>query len=70
LAGVKGGGHAGPFPLLRGLQHAADHLPGEGDEERWALKPCTYQTPADRLNPDFKKGDLMVIEDHINLQPA
>ncbi len=21
------------------------------------------------LNPDFKKGDLMVIEDHINLQP-
>jgi len=22
------------------------------------------------LNPDFKKGDLMVIEDHINLQPA
>src|ERR1700735_2549373 len=22
------------------------------------------------LNPDFKKGDLMIIEDHINLQPA
>jgi purine-nucleoside phosphorylase len=33
------------------------------------IKRFLYQTPAARLNPTLKKGDLMIIEDHINLQP-
>jgi purine-nucleoside phosphorylase len=28
-----------------------------------------FSNAAGSLNPDFKKGDLMIINDHINLQP-
>jgi purine-nucleoside phosphorylase len=34
------------------------------------IKTLFVSNASGSLNPDFKKGDLMVIEDHINLQPA
>jgi purine-nucleoside phosphorylase len=34
------------------------------------IKTLCVSNASGSLNPDFKKGDLMVIEDHINLQPA
>src|SRR5580698_675774 len=34
------------------------------------IKTLLVSNASGALNPDFKKGDLMVIEDHINLQPA
>ena len=33
------------------------------------IKTLFVSNASGSLNPDFKKGDLMVIEDHINLQP-
>lgn len=33
------------------------------------VKTLFVSNASGALNPDFKKGDLMVIEDHINLQP-
>src|ERR1700761_3893958 len=33
------------------------------------IKTLLVSNASGALNPDFKKGDLMVIEDHINLQP-
>lgn len=33
------------------------------------IKTLLVSNASGSLNPDFKKGDLMVIEDHINLQP-
>src|ERR1700761_1923944 len=33
------------------------------------IKTLFVSNASGALNPDFKKGDLMVIEDHINLQP-
>lgn len=33
------------------------------------IKTLFVSNAAGSLNPDFKKGDLMIIEDHINLQP-
>lgn len=34
------------------------------------IKKLFVSNASGSLNPDFKKGDLMVIEDHINLQPS
>jgi purine-nucleoside phosphorylase len=34
------------------------------------IKTLCVSNASGSLNPDFKKGDLMVIEDHINLLPA
>jgi purine-nucleoside phosphorylase len=34
------------------------------------IKTLFVSNASGSLNPDFKKGHLMVIEDHINLQPA
>ena len=34
------------------------------------IKTLYVSNASGSLNPDFKKGDLMVITDHINLQPA
>src|ERR1700744_6359793 len=34
------------------------------------IKTLFVSNASGALNPAFKKGDLMVIEDHINLQPA
>ena len=34
------------------------------------IKTLFVSNASGSLNPDFKKGDLMVIADHINLQPA
>src|ERR1700743_1073354 len=34
------------------------------------IKTLFVSNASGSLNPDFKKGDLMVIEDHINLQPS
>jgi purine-nucleoside phosphorylase len=37
---------------------------------KWlGIKTLFVSNASGSLNPDFKKGDLMVIEDHINLQP-
>ena len=33
------------------------------------IKTLLVSNASGSLNPDFKKGDLMIIEDHINLQP-
>src|SRR6202000_31534 len=33
------------------------------------IKTLLVSNASGALNPDFRKGDLMVIEDHINLQP-
>ena len=33
------------------------------------IKTLFVSNASGSLNPDFKKGDLMIIEDHINLQP-
>ncbi len=33
------------------------------------IKTLYVSNAAGSLNPEFKKGDLMIIEDHINLQP-
>src|SRR6478609_1913870 len=33
------------------------------------IKTLLVSNASGALNPEFKKGDLMVIEDHINLQP-
>ena len=33
------------------------------------IKKLLVSNASGSLNPDFKKGDLMVINDHINLQP-
>ena len=33
------------------------------------IKTLCVSNASGSLNPDFKKGDLMIIEDHINLQP-
>jgi purine-nucleoside phosphorylase len=33
------------------------------------VKTLFVSNASGALNPDFKKGDLMIIEDHINLQP-
>jgi purine-nucleoside phosphorylase len=33
------------------------------------IKTLYVSNASGSLNPDFKKGDLMIIEDHINLQP-
>jgi len=33
------------------------------------IKTLFVSNASGALNPDFKKGDLMIIEDHINLQP-
>src|SRR3954466_10312444 len=33
------------------------------------IKTLFVSNASGSLNPDFQKGDLMVIEDHINLQP-
>src|ERR1700743_2202375 len=33
------------------------------------IKTLIVSNASGALNPDFRKGDLMVIEDHINLQP-
>jgi len=33
------------------------------------IKTLLVSNASGALNPDFKKGDLMIIEDHINLQP-
>ncbi len=33
------------------------------------IKTLLVSNASGALNPDYKKGDLMVIEDHINLQP-
>src|ERR1700739_2403104 len=33
------------------------------------IKTLFVSNASGSLNPDYKKGDLMVIEDHINLQP-
>ena len=33
------------------------------------IKTLLVSNASGSLNPDFKKGDLMVINDHINLQP-
>jgi len=38
---------------------------------KWlGIKTLFVSNASGSLNPDFKKGDLMVIADHINLQPA
>ena len=34
------------------------------------IKTLYVSNASGSLNPDFKRGDLMVISDHINLQPA
>src|SRR6201994_3366817 len=34
------------------------------------IKKLFVSNASGSLNPDFKKGDLMVIEDHLNLQPS
>lgn len=34
------------------------------------VKTLLISNAAGGLNPNYKKGDLMIIEDHINLQPA
>lgn len=34
------------------------------------IKTLFVSNASGSLNPDIKKGDLMIIEDHINLQPA
>lgn len=34
------------------------------------IKALCVSNASGALNPDFRKGDLMVIDDHINLQPA
>jgi purine-nucleoside phosphorylase len=34
------------------------------------IKTLFVSNASGSLNPDFKKGDLMVIDDHINLQPS
>ncbi|GAB3936128.1 purine-nucleoside phosphorylase [Mucilaginibacter myungsuensis] len=34
------------------------------------IKTLLVSNASGALNPDFRKGDLMVISDHINLQPA
>jgi len=34
------------------------------------IKTLFVSNASGALNPDFKKGDLMVIDDHINLQPT
>src|ERR1700709_1758732 len=33
------------------------------------IKTLLVSNASGALNPDFRKGDLMIIEDHINLQP-
>ena len=33
------------------------------------IKTLLVSNASGALNPDFKKGDMMIIEDHINLQP-
>ena len=66
LGGKAGHGHGGPLPLLRRLLAAADHLPVR------VMKALGVKM-ADRLQrlrlrqSACTKGDLMIIEDHINL---
>ena len=56
----------GPGPLLRGLRPRPGRLPGAraGAARRSTL---VVTNAAGAINPAFAPGDLMVIEDHINL---
>ena len=60
------GGHGRPLPRLRGLFLSADHVPVRVMRALGA-ELLIVSNACGGMNPQYAQGDIMVIEDHINL---
>ena len=65
-SGHTGGGHGRPLPCLRRLFAPANHFSRACNEGSGA-ELLIVSNACGGLNPQFRLGDIMVIEDHINL---
>ena len=57
----------GRFHAYEGYSYQADHLPRTRDEGHGAATRLIVSNACGGMNPQFARGDIMVIEDHINL---
>ena len=63
----KSGGHARPFPLVRRLYTSRRYLPVRVMHQL-GIQKLLVSNAAGAVNLNFKKGEIMLIDDHINLQ--